>query len=208
MPEIVVDIAAVRQGDTALAIGDLFGSSMANMLILGIADLMTRGARLMTQVAVKEGTVGVLAMTLTAVAAGGILAGEQFVLFGAGWAPITIAAAYILGVRLIHTNRGGGASAGNQHSSGRTAKRGIRRPAIAFAIVSVVILVAGPYLARSAGDLAEKWGIGSGFSGWCSSPRRLPFPRSRSSLRQSKRVRTPSPSAISSAATASTWWFS
>ena len=165
MPEIVVDIAAVRQGDTALAIGDLFGSSMANMLILGIADLMTRGARLMTQVAVKEGTVGVLAMTLTAVAAGGILAGEQFVLFGAGWAPITIAAAYILGVRLIHTNRGGGASAGNQHSSGRAAKRGIRRPAIGFGIAAVVILVAGPYLARSAGDLAEKWGIASGFFG-------------------------------------------
>lgn len=165
MPEIVVDVAAVRQGDTGLAIGDLFGSSMANMLILAVADLMTRGARVLTQVAIKEGTVGVLAITLTAVAAGGIVAGQDFVLFGAGWAPLTIAAAYVLGVRLIHTNRGAGASESNPVSSGRDAGQGILRPAIGFGIAAGAILIAGPYLARSAGELAEKWGIASGFFG-------------------------------------------
>jgi cation:H+ antiporter len=164
MPEIVTDIAAVRQGDTGLAIGDLFGSSMANMLILGIADLMTRRARLMTQVEVKEATVGVLAMTLTAVAAGGILAGEGFELFGAGWAPLTIAIAYLLGIRLIHTSRDRGSN-GNQSSPRRNASEGIRRPAIGFGMAAAAILIAGPYLARSAGDLAEKWGIESGFFG-------------------------------------------
>jgi cation:H+ antiporter len=165
MPEIVTDIAAVRQGDTALAIGDLFGSSMANMVILAVADLMTRHARLLTQVAVKEATVGVLAMTLTAVAAGGILAGEGFGLFGAGWAPITIAAAYVFGVRLVHTNRGGEESKGNPHSSKGTAAQGIRRPVIGFGLAAIAILIAGPYLARSAGDLARQWGIASGFFG-------------------------------------------
>jgi cation:H+ antiporter len=165
MPEIVTDIAAVRQGDTGLAIGDLFGSSMANMLILGIADLMTRGARLMTQVAVREATVGVLAITLTAVAAAGMVAGDEFGLFGAGWAPLTIAIGYVLGIRLIHTNSGRRGSEGDGTRSGRNAAGGIRRPAIGFGVAAVAILIAGPYLARSAGDLSEKRGIASGFFG-------------------------------------------
>ena len=39
LPELATDISAVRQDERSLAIGDLFGSSMANMLILAVADL-------------------------------------------------------------------------------------------------------------------------------------------------------------------------
>lgn len=165
LPEIVTDVAAVRQGDTALAIGDLFGSSMANMLILGVADLLTRRTHLMTQVAIRQGMVGVLAITLTAVAAAGVMAGDRFVLFGIGWAPVAIAVAYVLGIRLIHTNRGGQTSESARPDSDDRESRRVKRPAIGFAAAAAAILVAGPYLARSSGELAQQWGIASGFFG-------------------------------------------
>jgi cation:H+ antiporter len=164
LPEIVTDIAAVRQQNSSLAIGDLFGSSMANMLILGIADLMTRGAHLLTQVAVNQAVVGVLAMALTAVAVAGILAGEGFTLLGVGWAPITIAVGYVLGARLIHANRGSDASDDNAARPG-VHRAGLRRAVSRFVIAAAAVLAAGPFLARSSGALAEQWGIASGFFG-------------------------------------------
>lgn len=40
LPELATDISAVRLGATDLAVADLFGSSMANMLILAVIDLL------------------------------------------------------------------------------------------------------------------------------------------------------------------------
>jgi len=39
LPELVTDVAAVRLEAVDLAVGDLFGSSMANMPILALIDL-------------------------------------------------------------------------------------------------------------------------------------------------------------------------
>jgi cation:H+ antiporter len=166
MPEIATDVAAVRDGKPSLAIGDLFGSSMANMLILGVADLLTRRTHLMTQVAVNQATVGVLAMALTGVAAAGVLAGEGLGVLGVGWAPLTIAVGYVLGMRLLYANRGSQSSgAGATRSRKDTSSTGLRRPVIGFGVAAAAIVIAAPHLARSAAELAERWGISSGFFG-------------------------------------------
>jgi cation:H+ antiporter len=166
LPEIATDVAAVRQGETALAVGDLFGSSMANMLILGVVDLLTRQTRLMTTVATNQATVGVLAIGLTGLAAAGVLANEPFVVAGIGWAPLTIAAGYVLGMRLIYQNRASADAAGDtpRPDEGEP-KGGLRGPIIGFVIATTAILAAAPYLASSASELAQKWGISSGFFG-------------------------------------------
>ena len=43
LPELTVDIAAVRAGLTDIAVGDLFGSSLMNLFILACLDLAWRG---------------------------------------------------------------------------------------------------------------------------------------------------------------------
>ncbi len=40
LPELSVDISAVRKGLPNVAVGDLMGSSLMNLLILGIVDLL------------------------------------------------------------------------------------------------------------------------------------------------------------------------
>ena len=47
LPELSVDINAIRQGMPNLAVGDLMGSSLFNLLILAVLDLSHRSRRRM-----------------------------------------------------------------------------------------------------------------------------------------------------------------
>ena len=53
LPELTVDISAVRLGAVDLAVGDLLGSSLMNLLILAVVDLSyySRGRMLSKQAA-------------------------------------------------------------------------------------------------------------------------------------------------------------
>ncbi|MGE3707157.1 MAG: sodium:calcium antiporter, partial [Vicinamibacterales bacterium] len=102
LPEISTDLAAVRQGDVDLAIGDLFGSSMSNMLILAIADLFTRQRRLLAGAGTEVAVAAALAVSLTAIASVGILSDDNLTVLGIGWSPLVIAVGYVLGMRLLH----------------------------------------------------------------------------------------------------------
>ena len=48
LPELVTDVSAVRRGAPTLALGDLFGSSMANMAILASVTLVFPARRLLS----------------------------------------------------------------------------------------------------------------------------------------------------------------
>jgi cation:H+ antiporter len=164
LPELVTDVAAVRQGEPALAIGDLFGSSMANVLILAIADLFTRQTRLLARVTLAQAMVGVLAMALTTIAAIGILSPFRFTIAGIGWTPLVIGAAYVLGMRVLYENRSRKSAAEGARWNGELPT--LRRAVIGFSAAAAAIFAAGPYLASSAATLAAQLGISSGFFGF------------------------------------------
>ena len=71
LPELATDITAAATGAPDLAVADLFGSSMANMAILAIVDLRSRG-RAWLSVELGHARVASVAIVLTAVAALGI----------------------------------------------------------------------------------------------------------------------------------------
>lgn len=54
LPELTTDLVAVRLGAPDLAVGDLFGSSMANMLILAIIDLVWRKKQVLQRAALDH----------------------------------------------------------------------------------------------------------------------------------------------------------
>lgn len=69
LPELVTDVAAVRLDAVDLAVGDLFGSSMANMLILALVDLAYPCKGLLRHAALDHALAACLAMALTALVA-------------------------------------------------------------------------------------------------------------------------------------------
>lgn len=165
LPELTTDIHAVRQGNTALAIGDLFGSTMANMLILAVADLMTHKPRLLERVAVNQVLVGVLAVLLATIAAVGLLLDGSVVLLPIGWPTLAIAIAYAAGMRLLHRNRDAPPFQAQDTSPTVVRRAELRRALIGFGVAAIVILVAAPLLAASTASLADTAGISHGFAG-------------------------------------------
>jgi cation:H+ antiporter len=97
LPELVTDITAARAGAPDLAVGDLFGSSMANMAILAIIDLFYRG-EVWPSVELGHARVAAVAMALTAMAALNIFTGSTLAIGWVGFVPILIAVIYVLSI--------------------------------------------------------------------------------------------------------------
>lgn len=166
LPELTTDSFAVLQGQAGLAVGDLFGSSMINMLLLAVADITLTRIRVLTRVAINQAIVGTLAIILTVIAVAGALTEPGLSFMSIGWAPLFIGFSYIAGMRLIYVNR-----QGPPFTTLVEAKRaeetapGLRGAAAGFALATIVILLAARFLASSAADLAKQFGLASGFFG-------------------------------------------
>lgn len=166
LPELTTDASAILQGNPDLAVGDLFGSSMANMMILAVADLVTRHTRLLTRVAVNQALLGSLAIFLTTIAVLGVLGGAVDGVLGFGWPAAMVGIAYVAGMRLIHRNREEPPfRTAGEVAEARPGRPALRRAVIDFSVTAVVIFLVAPYLAGSAADLATQLGLAQGFVG-------------------------------------------
>lgn len=165
MPELTTDLSAVWQGHPSLAVGDLFGSSMANMTVLAVADLSTRQTRMLVRVSVNQALVALLAIVLTGIAAVGTL-GAGPALLGVGPAVWAIGIGYVLGMRMLHRNRGGPPfRSPAEVAEDRPTRAALRRAVVGFVTAAVVIVVAAPFLAQSTSELADRLGVSEGLAG-------------------------------------------
>lgn len=172
LPELTVDISAVRMGLPDLAVGDLLGSSLMNLLILAVLDLShhSRGKMLSRQAAAHalSGSVSAGLMGLVAL---GLLTGkafEPFAIIGISPAIFLLVIAYCFGVRLIYLDqRIAVRTAAEQGEVPASLPSGmtLTKALVGFAICAAVIFLSGPYLAESAGELADKSGLGNTFVG-------------------------------------------
>jgi cation:H+ antiporter len=168
LPELTTDLAAVRLGAPDLAAGDLFGSSLANMLILALVSLSSRTA-LFGRAALDNGLAAALAIVLTAIAALFVLLDLHVSLLGVGPGSVVIAVVYVAGMRAVFLRSATARAAGEvEETASSSTERpvGTVRGAVArFAVATLVILVAAPFFAWSAKGLAELSGLGTTFIG-------------------------------------------
>jgi len=97
LPEVVAEVTAAQAGAPDLAVGDLFGSSMANMAILAVIDLLYRG-RVWPSVELGHARVAAVAIALTAIVALSILMPSRPEIAGIGLTPIAVIILYVLAV--------------------------------------------------------------------------------------------------------------
>jgi cation:H+ antiporter len=166
LPELLTDVNAVLQGNESLAVGDLFGSSMVNMLILAVADLLTRKPRLLARVAMNQMLVGTLGIILTVIAALGVLAGAGVGGFPLGWSSAVILFTYVAGMRLLHRNREEPVfRSPAEAAKARPGRPELRQAVVGFSASALAVLIAAPFLASSAAALADATGLSHGFAG-------------------------------------------
>jgi cation:H+ antiporter len=170
LPEIAVDISAVRAGMPDLAVGDLMGSSLSNLLILAIADLVHKNPRkIFSRASAAHALSGAMSINLAAVAAFMIYLGPHlsgFEVGAIGPGPVIIAVSYVLGLRLIYHDQRSFAAEKAQIEPIRRQGRGALTRALAlFGLCATAILIASPFLAESAGRIADLTGLGKNFIG-------------------------------------------
>ncbi|HVM51772.1 MAG TPA: hypothetical protein VM262_01120 [Acidimicrobiales bacterium] len=168
LPELVTDVTAAVADSPDLAVGDLFGSSMANMAILAIVDLLNR-QRIWPSVEIGHARVATVALALTALATLSVLTPTGIAIGWVGVDTLAVASSYVAAVawmRRSPTGRFGESEVLPVPTGWTRRERGGLRPAIVrFAVASAVILVSAPVLAYSGRDIAVASGMGETFVG-------------------------------------------
>jgi cation:H+ antiporter len=172
LPELTVDLTAIELGLPDLAVGDLLGSSLMNLLILAGLDIThhSRG-KMLSRAAAAHALSGTLSIALAAVVGVGLVTAPlapEIALGGAHASIWMVAIGYCLGVRMVYIDqrvalreaREAGAMSETLHPRDR-----LWRFVAGLAAAAAVIFLAGPRLAQAAGTLAELSGLGDSFVG-------------------------------------------
>ncbi|HEX5137064.1 MAG TPA: sodium:calcium antiporter [Planctomycetota bacterium] len=170
LPEVLVDINAVaREGLPDLAVGDLLGSSLMNLLILATIDFMVRSPRrMLSRMSAAHALSATMAILLTAMVAAAILVPFKHEILGIGTGVWAIGIVYFLGLRMTYFDQRFAADVAGEKApapevGGR--KLSLKAATTGFVAAGAVIFLAAPYLAHAAGRIAELTGAGSTFIG-------------------------------------------
>ena len=177
LPEIITIISAVAIDEPNLAAGNLFGSSMANMLILAVIDLMHRRRRVLQTISQGQGLVAMLAVALTVMAAAFIVSESPLAIGHVGIETLVLAAVYLLGTRIVLSQEyvdalarmAARTSPDDADNSRPGEEPRLRMPeretVLLFLSAAAVIVVGGLLLALSAEGISNQTGLEASFVG-------------------------------------------
>jgi cation:H+ antiporter len=163
LPELVTAIAAVRRDAPALALGELFGSNMANMAILATMTLAFASRRLLQSAASANAMTAVLAAILTAFALILTILELPEVVAGIGGGALLVGAAFLVGSFSILERQQKAEADDDQSDVASSISLG--KAQAGFLLAAAAIVAAGPQLAASSDVLAEETGVGDTFFG-------------------------------------------
>lgn len=106
LPEIVVSLAAVRLGAVDLGIGNVLGSNLFNVMLLGLDDIFYRGGPLLADTAASHHVTVVAIVMMNALFLIGLTYKVMKKRFVVTWDTGAIAAVYVLAVGLAYLLRG------------------------------------------------------------------------------------------------------
>ena len=174
LPELAVDCSAAWMGAEDLAVGTLFGSSLFNLLILAAFDLSFRSrGRMLSPMAAAHALSATMSMVLTAIALLGILLAKAGFPLRIGQFPIgvgsmLIGVSYLALMRLVYFDQQYAMQREKHEGTAETApplKLSLKAAIIGYVVTTLIILVCGPLLARTADHIASISGLGRTFIG-------------------------------------------
>ena len=175
LPEISVGVAAARQGHDDIAVGNVVGSSLMNLLILAVLDLTvwSRG-RMLSRISSAHALSATMSMLLTGLAALALTSRAGIQVGPMGLGSLAILVAWLLGVRIVFFDERFAAGLPTapvpDEAPGITVPKGSRRKELLSALAgcgatALVILFVSPYLSDSAARMAQLSGLGDTFVG-------------------------------------------
>ncbi len=164
LPELLTGVNSMRQGVASLSAGDIFGSNMLNMFLLGVLDLVFGGVRVLRQVALKHVFTAGFAILMTTLAIFFVVADLDLRVGWVGVESLILIAGYVVGVWLIR-REGAPAGAAAEAAPDLAGVPSLPAAVIGFVVSAVVLVVISPWMVRSSVGVAEITGLSKGFVG-------------------------------------------
>ncbi|MES1189450.1 MAG: hypothetical protein ABUS47_00085 [Steroidobacter sp.] len=167
LPEMITDINAAAFALPNIGVGDLFGSTLANMLILALLIIVYERRQLLQQAALNHALVGTLAIVLTALAGLSIASGGIGHVFGVGLDTLAIVVIYLVGMRMVFdlTQHPVNVPLTEAPGKERPSRQVLRRALLGFATATLVLLLLAPLLIFSAEALSLEANLSDTFVG-------------------------------------------
>ena len=164
LPEVLTTISAVYQGIPNLAAGNLLGSSMFNMFMLALLDMLNYKKRLLRKAAMKHALSGSLAVFIIALAVFFILADLPAQVGWVGLDSIGLMLAYFFAMALIQ-GQSRQQTAPTQEAALPAGLPGLKHSLIGFGLAALALVVVTPWMVSSSARIAEITGLGLTFVG-------------------------------------------
>lgn len=172
LPEITTDVNAAILDAPDIGVGDLMGSTLANMLILALLDLVYAKRQLLQTVAINHAVVGLIAIAVTMIAGIAIAAGGFGAIGPVGAESLLIVGVYLVGMRIFYQLTRATAAglipdaplAGPQPAQAGNRAR-LRAAVWTFALATAGLLVIAPLLVISAEAFSIESGMSESFVG-------------------------------------------
>jgi cation:H+ antiporter len=164
LPELTTDVDAALLDAPNIGVGDLMGSTLANMLMLALLDLAYRRRQILDHVSSDHVLVGTIAVVLTAIAGAAVASGGWGRIGHVGIETVLMVAIYLLGMRAVYGNMLA-TTPPDQLELGDTARTLLRRGLVGFGLAALGLLITAPLLVLTAEAIAIEGGLTTTFVG-------------------------------------------
>lgn len=181
LPELAVDCSAALIPAPDIAVGDLFGSCLFNLLILAVLDLTFRPrGGMLSRTAAAHALSATMSVVLVGLAVLSLLLKVDWELLRLSPGVLAIGVVYLLGLRLVYFDQQFATLQIERHSAVAAAAEGVpvavvgvelhphmslSRAIMGYLAATAAILAAAPLLAQTADSLAEATRLGGTFVG-------------------------------------------
>ncbi|WP_078579773.1 sodium:calcium antiporter [Salipaludibacillus agaradhaerens] len=168
LPEVTTSLTAITVGNPDIAVSNIFGSNLFNLLILAIGDIYFRKHKIFSYIGKDHLLTGFLNVGLTAIVFIAILFPTGYAIFNIGIEIYLLVLFYILGLKYMTTSPEANSVlevASTNESDYHTQTISLRKAQIGFFIAALIILIAGSALTISGDAIALATGLSSSFMG-------------------------------------------
>lgn len=164
LPELTASVTAITIDSPDLAIGNLLGSNLFNLLALAVLDIIYRKTQIMGKTDVGSKLYSYLVILMTLVVIAGLVIKVPAQIYHIGLFSIILVLVYIIGVRWINQKT----EEKVQRRSRKNEKYGhytYKQIVVRFTLCAVAIMIVGSVLTITADKIADITGLGSSFVG-------------------------------------------
>ncbi len=162
LPELLTAINAINQDAPGLTVGNIFGSSMFNMFLLALVDVLFYRVHILRRVTINHAVSATLAVLIHGLAVFFILADIDAAIGWMGIDSLILIGVYVVGTRLLFGGGDAEAAAPDTIPDGTPS---LRHALIGFGVATLALVFFTPLLVSSSIAIAEETGLGTGFVG-------------------------------------------